>query len=731
MSPIKLRYEERAKRKAGDPDGETEDADADDDDDSELMDESDPEIRALLRRTKRRKKSTGPSVNGRAAAAAAAPIASPAVNRARTNELDKALSPLRNHTTSFSHSFSASTRKLRNGEVVVTNSDPESDDDDGVSNGTAEDDDDHNDNDDKEEEEEDSDDSDLENPNGIFSRLRSSTRENDTTTKTETASTTKKVTFSKEQPDFLFTESLDQLLRDSERDNEIVEKVAKASASISRYTLDKDNNYIINHDTGSLSDHHALASGANGTSSSEKRRMSGAYHKRRLTEEIVSAVIDEEDEEAAWKAERLSRAIDRTEVFDQGKMWLFFDVNVNEQSPATAPPPAFPDVQDEALRACLEDQASRNRAMLSGFLGDCLAKPSGSLPDQILPWLLESVTSEPRDLLRETYCIMLKRTNVKRISETITSSTIDNLFRRLGAKPIALDVSKTLTCEDTVPDEYQNRECKHLLSVLYVLDIISDRLNDKTRVHALKLVCRLAADETIMKINLRDVSSWLFTTMPYPEFQSQLLRCIPALDRRASRFRCRLACVFLYNDPEYLDKPFDHLFDIPTIINLLTRDKRFDVTRHKQQQQQQQLEKPPSSYSSLTSSATNNGPTDYYTLAALANLLSISIDNARSTSAPFATREEEDRFNEMIDKLVAAIDRVHSSIQDGGASHFKRMEAKEKLQMVSYRIRYGVRTRGVKKKSVFMPAGKSRVAMKEEEERGSRGLMASFLGKKG
>lgn len=342
QSPVKLHASESAKRKA------SEIITLSSDDDSGLTDESDEEIRELMRRTKKRQKSVHPFFNKRPAFAA-----SPGLNRARADKLAATLSPMRNHTMSFSNSFSASTRTLRNGELVVTNSDPESDDDEGVSNGTAVD-----------ESEvdlanDDDSDSDLEDPNAIFTRvLRSSTKQNDiikktdgetTPAKTQKAATTKKVTFSTTTENVLFTDTLDQLLRDSERDRELIDKVAKANASISRYTLDKDNNYIINNDTAV-----DQSAGDNDASSSDRRRP-GIDHKRRLTEEIISNVLDndEESEEKAWKAERLSRAIDRTEVFDQGKTWLFFDPKTQETA---AGAPELPDIQDKALHKCLKGE---------------------------------------------------------------------------------------------------------------------------------------------------------------------------------------------------------------------------------------------------------------------------------------------------------------------------------------------------------------------------------------
>ncbi|KAI5290491.1 hypothetical protein KEM54_001381 [Ascosphaera aggregata] len=260
------------------------------------------------------------------------------------------------------------------------------------------------------------------------------------------------------------------------------------------------------------------------------------------------------------------------------------------------------------------------------------------------------------------------------------------------------------------------------------------RLNEETRSHALKVVLRLAADEAIMGLSaiylqiqgtigsltshstdaaFTEIATWLFKTVPNPEFQSLILRCIPSLDRRTARFRCRLASAFLYNDDKCLAEPFETLLNIPKIVRFLER--RFDVTRLKLQQQQRDEENGDSNSSDIDETV------NYYELAALASIVNIAIDNARSTSEPFSSKEEETRFNKQVNDLAGIIKRIFSNIQDSGASHLKRLEAKERLQMLYYRVLYGVRTHEIKKKSAFV--------MKSREG-GDSDLMAKFLGKK-
>jgi len=121
-----------------------------------------------------------------------------------------------------------------------------------------------------------------------------------------------------------------------------------------------------------------------------------------------------------------------------------------------------------------------------------------------------------------------------------------------------------------------------------------------------------------------------------------------------------------------------NMFDLKRITLQLHGD-RFDVNRHK---------KP-------------RGSTfDFWALTALTSVLDTAIDSVTGRDG-FPDRKAEAQFNQDVDVLADRIKAIFSSIQDSGASHLKRTEAKEGLQALHYRLIYGVRTKPRPKKFWF------------------------------
>ena len=121
-----------------------------------------------------------------------------------------------------------------------------------------------------------------------------------------------------------------------------------------------------------------------------------------------------------------------------------------------------------------------------------------------------------------------------------------------------------------------------------------------------------------------------------------------------------------------------NMFDLKRITLQLHGD-RFDVNRHK----------------------TSRGSTfDFWALIALTSVLDTAIDSVTGRDG-FPDRKAEAQFNQDVDVLADRIKAIFTSIQDSGASHLKRTEAKEGLQALHYRLIYGVRTKPRPKKSWF------------------------------
>ena len=169
----------------------------------------------------------------------------------------------------------------------------------------------------------------------------------------------------------------------------------------------------------------------------------------------------------------------------------------------------------------------------------------------------------------------------------------------------------------------------------------------------------------------------------------RLLQNIPASSHRLILIRRRLALACFFQDVAYLSQQADDTIDLQ------------GIARH--------LESPQFIISNAT---------DYGEIAAAIGILGIAIECGDPPSSPCAV-EEEKAFNRDIDVLSLKIKSMFADIVDTGASHMGRTEAKEVLEVLQYRLSYGVRTKPPPKKSLF---GDSTV-----EDAAKRRMMEAFI----
>ena len=152
----------------------------------------------------------------------------------------------------------------------------------------------------------------------------------------------------------------------------------------------------------------------------------------------------------------------------------------------------------------------------------------------------------------------------------------------------------------------------------------------------------------------------------------QMLRCIPAHSARLKELRRRLSLSFFLDDPSLTKRPSSSSFSLSKVTAQLHKPQ-FDITES----------------------------TNYTNLAALMTLLDISVDTGHSTQLDLRDENVEKAFNEGVDILLTRVKNIWSSITDTGASYFSRLEAKEVIDGVRYRLMFGVRTKQKPKKTAF------------------------------
>ena len=231
-----------------------------------------------------------------------------------------------------------------------------------------------------------------------------------------------------------------------------------------------------------------------------------SYDQRKASRSEKSRVLDQRDtleadlmtklvrsEEDGDSVGRLQTAIRRTEALQYSQSWSFFEDHPASPLQHQAP---FPAIEDQRLRQVLDAPASRQQAFLSGYVGEYANK--ARLPEELLLWIMDEVCFEKRDDLRYSYADTLKHADVQ-LSQLITLEHIDTLFWKLGATATSTDIEKPVVPRPVLSQnmEHVSRPC--MLSMLDLLGGIAGSLAVECRTHIFCLLCRLALDHSIVK----------------------------------------------------------------------------------------------------------------------------------------------------------------------------------------------------------------------------------------
>ena len=245
-------------------------------------------------------------------------------------------------------------------------------------------------------------------------------------------------------------------------------------------------------------------------SSNEKSRM--LDQKGALEADLVTRLVKTEAD--GDNVSRLQTAIRRTEALQYSQSWSFFEDHPGHSLRHRA---VFPAIEDQRLRPVLDESISRQQAFLSGYVGEYATK--ASLPEELLLWIMDEICFETRDDLRYSYTNTLKYATVQ-LSPLITHEHIDTLFRTLGATATAINIESPVVPRAVLSQniEHVSRPC--LLSILDLLGGIAGSLAVECRTHIFCLLCRLALDQSIVKdFHAINVIGELFSKLAdlYPE----------------------------------------------------------------------------------------------------------------------------------------------------------------------------------------------------------------------
>lgn len=143
--------------------------------------------------------------------------------------------------------------------------------------------------------------------------------------------------------------------------------------------------------------------------------------------------------------------------------------------------------------------------------------------------------------------------------------------------------------------------------------------------------------------------------VPQLQNQCRILEILPLRTPQLHLFRRRLALCFLFKDASYMTRAQEDLVELGRFTTLLENDDTYKIT----------------------------SKTDHLALRARMSILDVAVD-AGATAEKYAKDSE-------VDRLVDALRRVFASISDNNAQNIKRTEAKESIERLQFRLRFGVR----------------------------------------
>lgn len=138
----------------------------------------------------------------------------------------------------------------------------------------------------------------------------------------------------------------------------------------------------------------------------------------------------------------------------------------------------------------------------------------------------------------------------------------------------------------------------------------------------------------------------------------RLLNALPACSSRTHLFRRRLALGFLFQDPAYLTREYADLVHLHRFVKLLKQNPSFEITKE----------------------------SDYNELQALICIMDVAIDDGATSGNPNINDYE-------VDMLVEDLRTIFSTIQDTNAQNLARTEAKDTIERLLFRLRFGVRVK--------------------------------------
>ncbi|KFY29462.1 hypothetical protein V493_02354 [Pseudogymnoascus sp. VKM F-4281 (FW-2241)] len=407
-------------------------------------------------------------------------------------------------------------------------------------------------------------------------------------------------------------------------------------------------------------------------------------------EALLESVIADKD---ASSAEKILKAVARTEAAATEKRWHFFDPHSGtpRQKPTKTP--------DNISKICrhwnLGHMLDRDSTAVSAAMM-VIAEDPEEFSDTDFSWILE-MSIQPATNLKEPYSNALLA-GPKAISKFLRQETVGGIFDLLGALPQATDWKTNIEAVDVYKNAYDGRGWDALVRYIKFLGDAAKFATPVTCGYTISLLARLCADNLVKEnitissamrytigelckaikededweISCQRICSNIYETVAQEPLCLQVLECIPEYTPRLIDLRRRVSLAVFCQDCDLTQKPAEEKLEMRKLVQVLS-GPRFQISRN----------------------------TDYVQLAALISLLEIAIGDGSAADLDVNDPQLVDEYNSNLDKLAYQLKVISSSIVDRGTLSPSRIHTKRTVERLRNLLLENTRTRLKPKHSIF------------------------------
>ncbi|KAF2454582.1 hypothetical protein BDY21DRAFT_352205 [Lineolata rhizophorae] len=453
---------------------------------------------------------------------------------------------------------------------------------------------------------------------------------------------------------------------------------------------------------------------------------------------------DLEDEEGRAHQQKLRLAVERTVTRETQVVCNLFGETPQEKARNPFPKDALP---KDGWTALLQGEKTRDQAFLSGFVATM--NTVHHLPVEVLLWILDDILLQPREDLNYAYSALLE-TSWKRLRPLLDRNLLQSMLRTLGCLEDAYDLEKQVPHSFQEPNSPKPSAPPGLARFLQLLCKLGGIMLDDAREYAIAVLLRLSLDNSVrssalilgcLQDALLELITGISASVADPTLsrlarqlysalaisssadaksknalsilQYWLVSTIPATHPLTHKFRRHMAmCSFLGSSsraiPDYIEaKYFEY------ILVSLSKDEQYTPTR----------------------------TTDYAALGARMSLLDVAIDigfrpmhfedllcpdevvpasdaageggksskqkprsklfQKRGAPAKPKRPAAEAAFNAAVAAVAHRIAWIGERIIEGGSGHMPRVEAKQIISRLQFRLEHAVSTERRRRRGVL------------------------------